>query len=110
MGAHRWLAGAALATFATQALANGEHGRRAFDHPHMWGGGGGFGMIFGGIAMILVVAAIIGLVVLAVRWLGGGAARRAGAGRTSLDILEERFARGEIDAQEFQERRRILGE
>ena len=108
MGMRRWLAGAALATFATQALANGEHGRRAFDHPHMWGGGGGFGMIFGGIAMILVVAAIIGLVVVAVRWLGP--ARRAGSGRTSLDILEERFARGEIDAQEFQERRRILGE
>ena len=102
---YRWLAGAALATFATQALANGEHGTRAFDHPHMWGGGG---MIFGGIAMILVVAAIIVLVVLAVRWLGP--ARRAGSGRTSLDILEERFARGEIDAQEFQERRRTLGE
>ena len=64
MGTRRWLAGAALATFATQALANGEHGG-AFDHPHMWGGG--FGMIFGGIAMILVFAAIIGLVVVAVR-------------------------------------------
>ncbi len=107
MGTHRWLVGAAMATFATQALANGEHGRRAFDHPHMWGGG--FGMIFGGIAMILVFAAIIGLVVVAVRWLGGGPARRAGSERTSLDILEARFARGEIDAPEFEERRRILG-
>ena len=107
MAIHRWLAGAALATFAAQALANGEHGTRAFDHPHMWGGGG---MFFGGIAMILVVAAIVGLVVLAVRWLGGGPARRAGSGRTSLDVLEERFARGEIDAKECQERGRILGE
>ena len=106
MGTHRWLAGAALATFATQALANGEHGRRALDHPHMWGGG--FGMFFGAIAMILVVAAIIGLVVLAVRWLSGPT--RGGSGRTALGILEERFARGEIDAQEFQERRRTLGE
>ena len=106
MAAHRWLAGAAMTSIATQALANGDHGQRAFEHPHMWGGGG---MIFGAIVMILVVAAIIGLVVLTVRWFGGGPARR-GSGRTALDILEERFARGEIDAQEFQERRRTLGE
>jgi len=31
-------------------------------------------------------------------------------GRTPLDILRERFARGEIDKDEFEERRRVLGE
>ena len=30
--------------------------------------------------------------------------------RTPLDILKERFARGEIDKQDFEERRRVLGE
>jgi putative membrane protein len=30
--------------------------------------------------------------------------------RTPLDILKERFARGEIDKQEYEERRRVLGE
>ena len=30
--------------------------------------------------------------------------------RTLMDILKERFTRGEIDKQEFEERRRVLGE
>ncbi len=30
--------------------------------------------------------------------------------RTPLDILKERFAQGEIDKEEYEERRRVLGE
>jgi putative membrane protein len=76
-----------------------------------WHDGWG-GMIFGPIVMILFVAAIVVLVVIALRWLGGGAGPAGPghrhAGRSPLDILEERFARGEIDKEEFEERRRIL--
>ncbi len=88
--------------------------------PYTWGpqmmwGWGWCGMIFGPLFMILVLALVIALVVLAVRWLGGPwqgtpPPHYPPASRTAVDILKERFARGEIDKDEFEERRRLLGE
>ena len=81
---------------------------------HMAGwGGGSHGMIFGPIFMILVFVVVIVLVVLLVRWLGGSwysaqPPHHARSGRAALDILKERFARGEIDKEEFEERRSVL--
>ncbi|MFQ5959248.1 MAG: SHOCT domain-containing protein [Alphaproteobacteria bacterium] len=45
-----------------------------------------------------------------VRWLGGvgHTTHRGRRGSSALDILEERFARGEIDRDEFDERKRTL--
>ncbi len=98
----------AAVSMLSAAYANGEH--VAGGHGHMWGYGAG-GMIFGTLMMVLVIAAIITLVLLLVRWLAGAAhAPHAGPpAKTPLDILEERFARGEIDAEEFEERKRVLG-
>ncbi|MDX1575758.1 MAG: SHOCT domain-containing protein [Kiloniellales bacterium] len=74
----------------------------------MWGGGWG-GMFFGFFMMLLVIAAIAAAVVLVARVLGGGGIGTGkSSGKTPTDILEERFARGEIDAAEFEERRRLL--
>ena len=75
----------------------------------MWGAGW-YGMIFGPIFMILVAVAV-----LIVRSVGGP---RHGTvpphypppSRTPLDILKERVARGEIDKNEFEDRRRVVGE
>jgi putative membrane protein len=82
--------------------------------PHMmWGGW--FHMFFGFVMMLVFLGIVVGLVVLGVRWLGGSehSPFRHGSGpgaRSSLDILKERLARGEIDVAEFEERRRALGE
>jgi putative membrane protein len=79
----------------------------------MMGPGEWYGMMFlGPLMMILFLAAIVVLVVLGVRWLGGS--RLGGTPGPSpnkaLDILKERFARGEIDKDEFELRRRALSE
>jgi putative membrane protein len=80
--------------------------------PHMMDlAGGWYGMIFGPLFMILVLAVVIAVAVLLVRWLGGPLhGTNVQPGRTPLDILKERFARGEIDKEEFEDRRRVLGD
>ncbi len=84
--------------------------------PHMMGWGGGwYGMIFGPLFMILFLAVLVAVVAILVRWVGGpwhGAMppHQFPSVRTPLDILKERFARGEIDKAEFEDRRRVLGE
>ncbi len=76
----------------------------------MWGGGW-IGMLFGFLMMAAVIAAIVALVIFVVRVVGGqGRPAGGGGSRAALDVLEARFARGEIDSQEFEERRRLLGE
>lgn len=80
--------------------------------PHMWDGGW-HGWFFGPIMMIVFIAVAVVVVVLLVRWLGApghGGIPHGPLGKTPLDILKESFARGEIDKEEFEERRRVLGE
>jgi putative membrane protein len=52
------------------------------------------------------------LIVLLVRWIAvtdGGGRGNTPARPTPLEILQERFAKGEIDKQEHEERRKLLG-
>lgn len=56
------------------------------------------GMPFGGFGMIVLIAAIGFIIVLMMR----GSAGRNTQEKTSLDILKERYARGEIDHEEFE--------
>lgn len=90
---------------------------RPYGGYHMWEGGW-HGMLFGPFFMLLLLAAVVVVVVLLLRWLGGPSghnpvhpgAPHPAAGKTALDILKERYARGEIDTEEYEERRRALGE
>ncbi len=79
------------------------------DHPHMgaWGWGG---MIFGPIMMIVFLALIVGAVVLVIRWTGLGGSAVAGGANKARHILDERFARGEIDKDDYEERKRVLSD
>jgi len=73
--------------------------------------GGGWGMGFGFFSMLIFWALVIVAVVAVIRWVGpaGGAGRPFGAGDRSLEILRERYARGEIGREEFDAKRRDLG-
>jgi putative membrane protein len=73
-------------------------------HPmmFMWGAGGLVVMIM----MLVFWGLIIAGLVLGVRWLSS---QGRGTGRDeALEILRQRYARGEIDKQEFETRKRDL--
>jgi putative membrane protein len=71
--------------------------------------GGGWGMGHGGPFMILFWILIVIGVVLLVKWLAGQSPVDKGPReRTPLEFLRERYARGEIDREEFAQKRRDL--
>jgi len=70
-----------------------------------WGAGGFLLMV---LMMMLVWGAIIATVVWAIRQFRPREAGAESASMSAMRILEDRFARGEIDADEFQRRREIL--
>jgi putative membrane protein len=74
----------------------------------MWDGGW-LGMGIGMIGMLLFwVLIILGIVVL-VKWLAGTQSSAAAPpAKGALDIVKERYARGEIDKEEFEQKKRDL--
>jgi len=91
----------AVPVFAQQA-GSGPAPDYAYRHMHMWHGG----MFFGPLLWVLVLCAIAAIVARIFGWGRHGYYHRRMGG--ALDILEERFARGEIDKTEFEERRKLL--
>lgn len=80
-------------------------------HPGMFGVGGWEGMIVGLLMMLLFWGGLFGFLFLVIRaatgsWRGGPDRSKSHAG--AQEILDQRFARGEIDAQQYQEMKRTL--
>ena len=74
---------------------------------------GGYGMgWFGGIFMLVFWILIIVGIVFLIRWLihstkGGTGGTQSGS--RAMEILKERYARGEINKEEYEEKKRDLG-
>lgn len=68
-----------------------------------WHGfGGGIMWVF----WILLIAALIWAVIS----ITGRDRRSTGGGKSALDILQERYAKGEIDREEFEQKRKDLSQ
>ena len=80
------------------------------NYPGMWGYGSGWWMLFHGLIWLafLVVVVVAAVALIRYLWRVGAAGGAAGSGGSALRILEERYARGEIDREEFLQRKRDL--
>ncbi len=75
-------------------------------HDNFWGGS----MLFSGILwMILLVVLIVVLVFIFMK-LSGSSSNTGGDKDSSMNILKERYARGEITEEEYDQRRKKLKE
>jgi putative membrane protein len=77
-----------------------------------WGMMNGYGYGYGGpihiLVWIVVIVAVVALVVWLVRWVGP--AHRALPHRSAgLEVLEERYARGEINRDEYLQKKKDIG-
>ncbi len=78
-----------------------------------WSGGYPMGWMWGawGIGMMLMMllfwALVIAAIVLGIRWLVGQP--KVSRPDSALEILRQRYARGEIDKEEFEQKKRDLG-
>lgn len=104
----------ALPTFAQQG-AGPEPGGPPYGYGyrmmwgHGWDGGWGWhpGFFFAPFCMLFVLTGIVLFV-----WFMRGSRHSAPGhshGRYALDTLDQRFAKGEIDKAEFEEKRKLLG-
>jgi putative membrane protein len=84
----------------------------------MWHAGDGMGwwMLWGGMMMVLFWGAIIALIVWAIQTVTRRESTQAHtphagrSGPTALDIAKERYARGEVNREEFEQIKRDLEE
>ncbi|MCC5813005.1 MAG: SHOCT domain-containing protein [Ectothiorhodospiraceae bacterium] len=105
---------ALIAFLATAPIASPALAQRYDDYHGFWHPASGWGhMLFGGLMMIIFWGGVIALIVLLIRWLGGPGDSRSHKEEQApdaLDILKQRYARGEIDSDEYKQKKRDLAE
>jgi putative membrane protein len=73
---------------------------------HDWGAGGFWLMP---LVMMAWFAVLVAVIILLVRWLGGGPGPGSTSSHTARNILDERYARGDIDQKEYLQRKKDIG-
>lgn len=92
--------GMLAALFATPALADPD------GYGHMSGWGYGMGLMFGPILWIIVLGLVVAGIVWFARGMDGGQQK---PGKTdAMSELDLRFARGEIEAEDYTARKKLL--
>jgi len=94
-------------SFRTASTVRDQVGGEAIVMYGHWDGGWwGFGMML--FSLLFLALIVVGVVFVVRSFSDGGRSAHQPAGNRALDILDERFARGEIDQAEYEERRRTL--
>lgn len=73
---------------------------------HEWMGWGG--MWFGPLFMLVTFGLLVAFVVGLVRWIGGERGTPTATALTPREVLDARYARGEIDREEYLKRRQDI--
>ncbi|WP_050932081.1 SHOCT domain-containing protein [Aestuariivita boseongensis] len=87
---------------ATPAMADPEE----YGHMMGWSYGHGYGMIFGPVLWLIVLGLVVAGVIWLVRRLDTQPLHRGSS--AAIAELDMRFARGEIDADEYASRKKLL--
>lgn len=75
---------------------------------HDFWGWGGYGGLF---MLVFWIAVIVGIIFLA-KWIieHSRGSSSSSSGESAMDILKERYAKGELDKEEFEQKKRHLPE
>ncbi len=78
---------------------------------YMFGNYGGAGGVIHVFLWLLILAAIVAVTLFIARSFGrGGPSKGEGSGSSAIDQLDERYARGEIDREEYLQRKKDIVE